>query len=197
LESGEHDELILRKGPYYNLLQKHLGREPTKEGLSWFPDEDPDIVPLVESPQSAKVAANDPPSRSETGRTIVKWISTRAWRELGKMNANTAVPPQEQGLCHLARRIASFTGGNQRKYAYGFFFALRACSSSPSTILIDLVCLVSGGVYPAVGVVYAKGLDILSLDDRREIRRGGNLSALWCVSFGTMGFLPTDSGFEG
>jgi len=135
VESGDHSDLVLRKGPYYHLLQKHVSRFSAKEGPSWFPDEDPDIIPLVESPKSEKASSHDTPERSDTGKSTFKWIMNRAWKDLGRMNVNAGVPPQERSSLYFVRRIASFTGGHQGKYASGILFAIRMCSSFSSGIL--------------------------------------------------------------
>ena len=41
--------------------------------------------------------------------------------------------------------------------------------------------LVTGMVYPAFGVVYAKGIDGFSLLDHEARRHAGDRNALWCV----------------
>jgi len=167
LESGTHDELLSREGAYHRLVQAQKLREGQDSAAGGSEASEKDDM--------GKAAREEVPlGRRNTGRSLASEIIDQKRQEAAEVEAGK----QEHTLWYIFKRMAPLIRDKRKAYLYGSFFA---CCAYISSIFNSLFSFVpgSGMVYPAFGIVYAKGIEGFSLVDRSAMRKAGDRNALW------------------
>ncbi|KAF8149154.1 P-loop containing nucleoside triphosphate hydrolase protein [Crassisporium funariophilum] len=154
LESGTHDDLVQAGGAYARLVQAQKlreGRERTTQG---------DSGSVSGSEEDMEKAARDeiPLGRKTTGHSLASEILEQK-RKAGELSTEKE---EDHGLFYLFTRMAPLIRDQWKNYFLGALFA----------------CM-TGTVYPAFGIVYAKGIEGFSLTDHAARRHAGDRNALW------------------
>ncbi|KAF9019020.1 P-loop containing nucleoside triphosphate hydrolase protein [Hymenopellis radicata] len=157
LEQGTHNELLSKDGgAYARLVQAQKLRE-AKEGEALAGGEDDDDIE-VESVKDMEKAAQEeiPLGRRNTGhQSLASQILEQRRKEAGGKNEN------DFGLYTMFKRMFIINKAQHRQYAFGSIFAIM-----------------TGMVYPAFGIVYAKAVDGFSFTGA-ALRHSGDRNALW------------------
>ncbi|KAF8158097.1 P-loop containing nucleoside triphosphate hydrolase protein [Crassisporium funariophilum] len=153
LESGTHNELLQSEGAYSRLVQAQKLREG-REGTHG----DSDSVSGSEDDMEKAAREEIPLGRKNTGHSLASEIL----EQKRKAAEGTGEKEEDHGLFYLFRRMAPLVRDQWKNYVIGSIFA----------------CM-SGMVYPAFGVVYAKGIEGFSLTDHPARRHAGDRNALW------------------
>ncbi|KAH0586250.1 Leptomycin B resistance protein pmd1 [Termitomyces sp. J132] len=154
LESGSHETLIAKAGAYARLVQAQKLRE-AKDGAgvadtSDGESEEPDDIEKF-------VREEIPLGRKNTGRSLASEII-----EQKQKAQESAKEESDYSLLYLFKRMGLLIREGWRNYFFGAIFASM-----------------TGMVYPAFGIVYAKAINGFSSPSRQEMRFQGDRNALW------------------
>ncbi|KAG2008663.1 multidrug resistance protein 1 [Coprinopsis cinerea AmutBmut pab1-1] len=154
LEQGTHNELLSANGAYAHLVQAQKLREANdSQAVSGDDQEDGSDAAGYE-----KMAREEIPlGRSNTGRSLASEIVEQRQKE-----RESKEKKGDLNLPYLFKRMALLVPEQYTRYFLGAIFA----------------CL-TGMVYPAFGIVYAKGMEGFSVLDPDEKMKQGNRNALW------------------
>ncbi|KAG5638718.1 hypothetical protein H0H81_010701 [Sphagnurus paluster] len=154
LEYGNHNDLLSQDGAYSRLVQAQKLRESKEQILDGA--ETPDSKEQEEDME--KLAREEVPlGRKNTGRSLASEILEQ------KLKAHGAEKEKgDHSLPYLFKRMGMLNREGWRNYMIGSIFAAM-----------------TGMVYPAFGIVYAKGIDGFSLTDPHAKRFQGDRTALW------------------
>jgi ATP-binding cassette subfamily B (MDR/TAP) protein 1 len=151
LEYGTHDELLSAEGAYARLVQAQRLRE-TKDGDDGDDDESEDME---------KAAREEIPlGRKNTSQSLASEIleqKRKAQEQSGETDKD-----EDYGILTLFGRMAPLIRDQWKNYLLGAIFASM-----------------TGMVYPAFGVVYAKGIQGFSATDSHTRREMGDRNALY------------------
>ena len=162
-EQGNHDELVDKKGTYFNLVEaQRINAEKEADALaSSSDDEDMDDLTQVKTAVSAASAKNPDQDlgRMDTKKSISSAI-------LSKMDPETA---RKYSLWQLMKFIASFNRPEIKYMLVGLTFSMLA-----------------GGGQPTQAVLYAKAISTLSLPNNMygKLRSDANF---WSLMFFVVG----------
>ncbi|KAG8687043.1 GTPase-activating protein [Ceratobasidium sp. 423] len=165
LEQGTHSELLRNPdGPYATLVEaQKLREEESKEMMAQQSDSDNDEVTKASSvdPHSEKAGAPledmEPLKRTATGtRSLASEILSAREKEGGRYGT------KDHGFIYLFKRMGLINRDSWRYYVLG-------C----------LAAIVTGMVYPVMGIVYARAIVGFSIGDNHDKRRSGDRNALW------------------
>ncbi|KAG6907876.1 hypothetical protein DXG01_007040 [Tephrocybe rancida] len=154
LENGSHDDLITKDGAYARLVQAQKLREAKDSAARTG-----DITPESDEPEDMEKLAREevPLGRKNTGRSLASEIIEQ------KQKAHEGEKEKgDHSLPYLFKRMGLLNREGWRSYFWGAIFASM-----------------TGMVYPAFGIVYAKGIQGFSATTREEIRFQGDRNALW------------------
>ncbi|KAK7056875.1 hypothetical protein VNI00_002592 [Paramarasmius palmivorus] len=165
LESGTHEELLANEnGAYYKLVQSQKLREAAE--VTDIPEDEKEDAKADEVADFVKEEV--PLGRKNTNRSLASEILEQKQKEK---------KPEEDdySLFYLFKRMGIINKSEWRRYVVGVIFA----------------CL-TGCVFPAFGVVYARAVNTFATEDRQILRREGDRNALWffiiaIVSTGAIG----------
>ncbi|KAK0464466.1 P-loop containing nucleoside triphosphate hydrolase protein [Desarmillaria tabescens] len=155
VEQGTHQELLQREGgAYARLVQAQRLRE-SDEVAAVAVDEDADDGD--DEPKDMEKAAREevPLGRRNTGQSLASQIL-----EQKKKEQKDSKEP-EHSMYYLFKRMGKINRSQWRKYFLGTIFATM-----------------TGMVYPAFGIVYAKAINGFSFTGS-ELRHSGDRNALW------------------
>ncbi|PPQ92430.1 hypothetical protein CVT25_008651 [Psilocybe cyanescens] len=154
LEHGTHNDLLQADGAYTRLVQAQKLREG-KEKVHGQDDESDS-----EEEDMEKAAREDIPlGRRNTGQSLASEILEQKRQAAG---ASGKDKDGDYSMPYLFRRMAPIVRDQWRRYFYGSIFA----------------CM-SGMVYPAFGIVFAKAIEGFSELEPSVRRFAGDRSALW------------------
>ncbi|KAL9710959.1 hypothetical protein Ac2012v2_005499 [Leucoagaricus gongylophorus] len=151
LESGSHHELLDAEGAYAALVQAQKLREAKET-----------VTDQAEDAESAKdldkaIREEVPLGRKNTGRSLASELV-----EQKRIVAEANEVKVSYSLFYLFKRMGFIMKDHWHKYLVG---SIAACAS--------------GMVYPAFGIVFAKGINSFSQIDSHERRFQGDRNALW------------------
>ncbi|KAJ3989819.1 P-loop containing nucleoside triphosphate hydrolase protein [Lentinula detonsa] len=152
LEQGTHNELLANEnGPYARLVQSQKLREAAE-----ITEAVENGQPVDDTPENMEKAAQEeiPLGRKNTGQSLASAIIEQKQKEM--MEERT-----EYGLFYLFRRMGWINRASWKKYLFGGFCAI-----------------LTGLVFPAYGIVYAKGINGFAEQGHAE-RVAGDRNALW------------------
>jgi len=152
LEQGTHDELLSRGGPYSSLVQSQKLREVRE----MTQDEDDESNP--EEPEDMEKLAREeiPLGRKNTGQSLASEILEQ------RRKAQEGKEDSDHSLSYLFMRMGKINRSEWKHYFFG-----------------TIAASMSGMVYPAFGLVFAKGIAGFSLPNSAERRFQGDRNALW------------------
>ncbi|KAL0958179.1 hypothetical protein HGRIS_000343 [Hohenbuehelia grisea] len=154
LEQGTHNELLEDdKSAYSRLVQAQKLRE-AGEHRSTFDDNSGASAQDIEKAIQEEV----PLGRSHTGRSLASDIIEQKRRENDQEERKSA----DYSIPYLFKRIGLLNRESWHSYTVG-----------------ALAAAVTGMVYPAYGIVFAKGIEAFAQEDRGRIRHLGDRTALW------------------
>ncbi|KAF8919003.1 multidrug resistance protein 1 [Mucidula mucida] len=157
LEQGTHNELLQKEGgAYARLVQAQKLREAKDEEALAGGEDDVDVE--IESVKDMEKAAQEeiPLGRRNTGhQSLASQILEQRRKETGAKNDN------DLGLYTMFKRMFVINKAQYRQYAFGSIFAIM-----------------TGMVYPAFGIVYAKAINGFALTGP-ALRHSGDRNALW------------------
>lgn len=153
LEQGTHNDLLAKQGSYAALVQAQKLREGEKPKVDAEDSDDDDDEKDIEAQARDEV----PLGRRNTGRSLASEII-----EQKRLAAGEEKEAGDLSIFTLFKRMAVLVPDQWRNYAFAGFFAC-----------------ITGMVFPAFGVVYAKGIQGFSLETDAEKRHAGDRNALW------------------
>lgn len=165
LESGTHEELLANEnGAYYKLVQSQKLREAAE--VTDIPEDEKADVKADEVADFVKEEV--PLGRKNTNRSLASEILEQKQKEKKSEE-------DDYSLFYLFKRMGIINKSEWRRYVVGVIFA----------------CL-TGCVFPAFGVVYARAVNTFATPDRQVLRKEGDRNALWffiiaIVSTGAIG----------
>lgn len=171
LEQGTHNQLLTADGAYARLVATQKLREADNNSK----DSDSTAAASEEEVDMEKAAREEIPlGRKNTGRSLASEILEQ------RKNNTEAKETGDHSLPYLFKRMAMLNRQGWSSYIIGSIFA----TSKPLYVHrfrhgILTIMIVTGMVYPAFGVVYAKGIEGFSYTDPKERRFAGDRNALW------------------
>ncbi|KAJ1303401.1 hypothetical protein OPQ81_011593 [Rhizoctonia solani] len=166
LEQGTHNELLRNtNGPYASLVeaQKLRDEETQKEQGAQQSDSDNEEVTKASSvdPNSEKAGVPiedmEPLKRTATGtRSLASEILSAREKDVQRYGT------KDHGFIYLFKRMGLINRDSWKLYVLG-------CTAA----------IVTGMVYPVMGIVYAKAIVGFSATEDAEKRRSGDRNALW------------------
>ncbi|KAF8957257.1 multidrug resistance protein 1 [Flammula alnicola] len=158
LEYGSHNDLLQRDGAYARLVHAQKLREGKDSAHG---EGDAGSVSDSSEEDMEKVVREEIPlGRRNTGQSLASEIleqKRKASEAAGRHNTD-----DDYSMFYLFRRMAPLIQDQWTNYIIGAIFA----------------CM-TGMVYPALGVVFAKGIEGFSLLEASERRHTGDRNALW------------------
>ncbi|KAG6891661.1 hypothetical protein C0992_012710 [Termitomyces sp. T32_za158] len=156
LESGNHEELVAKGGAYARLVQSQKLREAKDSAAvtnaNGYDSEEPEDI--------EKLAREEVPlGRKNTGRSLASEIMEQKQKAQESMKEE-----RDHSLFYLFKRMGLMNREGWRSYFFGSIFASM-----------------TGMVYPAFGIVYAKAVNGFSAQTNQEKRFQGDRNALWQV----------------
>ncbi|KAL0958172.1 hypothetical protein HGRIS_000335 [Hohenbuehelia grisea] len=153
LEQGTHNELLKdEQGAYSRLVQAQKLREAGEHHSSYDDDSEGSTQDIAKAIQEEV-----PLGRSHTGRSLASDIIEQKRKENDDGGYDT-----DYSIPYLFKRIGLLNRESWPSYAVG-----------------SLAATLTGMVYPAFGIVFAKGIEAFSQEDRRQMRHMGDRIALW------------------
>ncbi|KAG6840985.1 hypothetical protein C0991_002875 [Blastosporella zonata] len=155
LEYGSHNELLNKDGAYARLVQAQKLRE-AKDSAAVTAIDGP--LDSDEPEDMEKIAREEVPlGRKNTGRSLASELIEQ------RQKAHEGTKKEEDySMLYLFKRMGLLNREGWRSYFFGAIFASM-----------------TGMVYPAFGIVYAKGINGFSAVTREEKRFQGDRNALW------------------
>ncbi|KAI0789769.1 P-loop containing nucleoside triphosphate hydrolase protein [Abortiporus biennis] len=152
LESGTHGELLTDPNSAYSRL---VQAQKLRGSLGTSPEDEEDLAAFHEE-MERKAAEENPLTRMSTGRSLASEIIEQKKKEQGQ--------PKETKyhMTYLFYRMGQINRESWKKY---MFAAIAAC--------------MTGMVFPAMGIVFAKGLTSFGDLDPKQRRHDGDRNALW------------------
>ncbi|PPQ73650.1 hypothetical protein CVT26_010608 [Gymnopilus dilepis] len=150
LEHGTHDDLLQRGGAYARLVDAQRLRESRDDDQPFGED----FKENVEEQLAREVVPLD---RKSTNHSLASDI-LRQRRAAEDPNQKD----EDYSIFYLFRRMLPLVRSQWRSYFLGTVFSIA-----------------NGMIYPAFGIVFAKGIDGFSLLERGERRKAGDRNALW------------------
>ncbi|KAG9118341.1 GTPase-activating protein, partial [Ceratobasidium sp. 392] len=162
LEQGTHNQLLANPdGPYATLVEAQKLREEEQKEGAHHGDSDDEKTKTPGTPASEKVEVPledmEPLKRTATGTRSVASEILSAREKQGTRYGN-----RDHSFTYLFKRMGLINRDSWNLYWW-------AC----------LAAVVTGMVYPAMGIVYAKAIVGFSLPDNRDKRHSGDRNALW------------------
>ncbi|PPQ91666.1 hypothetical protein CVT25_012879 [Psilocybe cyanescens] len=154
LEQGTHNDLLQADGAYARLVQA----QKLREGKEKVPGKDDESDSEEEDMEKA-AREEIPLGRRNTGQSLASEILEQKRKAADASGENK---DEDYNMFYLFKRMAPIIRDQWKSYLYG---SICAC--------------LSGMVYPAFGVVYAKGIEGFSALDRSERKFQGDRNALW------------------
>ncbi|QRV90352.1 ABC transporter transmembrane region [Ceratobasidium sp. AG-Ba] len=164
IEQGTHSELLRSPdGAYATLVEAQKLREEEQKGEVHraYDDQDDATTKTPGTPVSEKAGVPvedvEPLKRTATGnRSIASEVLATREEKLAR-HGN-----KDHGFIYLFKRMGRINADSRNLYLLGFFAAIA-----------------TGLVYPAMGIVYSKGIVGFSEPDNAVKRRSGDRNALW------------------
>ncbi|CAE6468894.1 unnamed protein product [Rhizoctonia solani] len=163
LEQGTHNELLRNPdGPYATLVEaQKLRDEESKEQAAQQDSDTEDTKASSIDPNSEKAGVPvedvEPLKRTNTGtRSLASEILSAREKESRRYGN------KDYGFIYLFKRMGLINRDSWNLYYLGCIAAI-----------------VTGLVYPVMGIVYAKAIVGFTNTDRAEMRRSGDRNALW------------------
>ncbi|KAF8755102.1 P-loop containing nucleoside triphosphate hydrolase protein [Rhizoctonia solani] len=166
LEQGTHNELLRNAdGHYAALVEAQKLREEESKGQTAKQfdsdnEDDAKTAPVDPSSEKASLPAEDmePLKRTTTGtRSLASEILSAREKGDGKRYGN-----KDHSFTYLFKRMGLINRDSWKLYVWG-------C----------LAAIVTGLVYPVMGIVYSQAIVGFSDRDRAKVRRSGDRNALW------------------
>ena len=172
LESGTHDKLLAINGAYSRLVHAQKLREGNTEQYSTEGSE----AGGDEHVDMEKAAREEIPlGRRSTRQSLASEILEQRRKAEGARKKD-----DDFGFTYIFMRMANLVRDQWKNYLLGSLFAI---SEFYDVALLFHVAQcpfpVSGMVYPAYGLIFAKGIDGFAKVDPRERRHDGDRNALW------------------
>lgn len=162
LEQGTHNQLLSNpNGPYATLVEAQKLREEERKESSSDSEHD-DVTKAPNTPASEKVDIPtedmEPLKRTATGtRSLASEILSAREKENGSRYG-----AKDHGFFYLFKRMGLINRDSWPLYGAG-------CAAA----------VVTGMVYPVMGIVYAHAINGFSLEGNAAKRHSGDRNALW------------------
>ncbi|XP_006462775.1 hypothetical protein AGABI2DRAFT_207384 [Agaricus bisporus var. bisporus H97] len=157
LESGSHDELLAASGAYSTLVQAQKLREGKQHSGNVGDEDDSDPSEDAKEDLEKMIREEIPLGRRNTNRSLASEILEQ------KRVANAQLETKTNyNMAYLFYRMGLLMRDYQWHYLVGV-----------------LAATLTGMVYPAFGIVFAKGIEGFSQDDPKVRRFQGDRNALW------------------
>ncbi|KAB5595943.1 Leptomycin B resistance protein pmd1 [Ceratobasidium theobromae] len=160
LEQGTHNELLSNpNGPYATLVEAQKLREEEQNAQQSDSDEDATKASAATTSEKAHIPTEDiePLKRTNTGnRSLASEILSAREKE------GTRYGNKDYGFIYLFKRMGLINRESWNLYVWG-----------------SIAAVVTGMVYPVMGIVYAKAIVGFSLPTDAEKRHSGDRNALW------------------
>ncbi|EIW81035.1 ste6-like protein [Coniophora puteana RWD-64-598 SS2] len=160
LEQGTHDQLLANEGGAYSkLVQAQKLRESREQDATTTPEDEDTIPGSAVSKDMEKEAEQEIPlGRQNTKQSLASEIVKQRNEEKAMYDINE----DDYSMPYLFKRIALLNKASLPRYAIGAFFAMM-----------------TGMVFPALGIVFGKGIAGFSDPSNQQRRHDGDRNALW------------------